>query len=799
MSRRWPFLIPLMFMTAGLTLSALTGRFCDIFTVASAFTCLLLACFLRNSLLHSFLNPLFFFLWGLYALQPWLSPETSPHSIRNKVSDSPISIEGLVSTRPSVAPEGSRLAIQVERVISGDHAEAVSGVLMLYVSEGDVLLTRGDRVRFTSRVLVPRRLGLPGEFDYSRYLALQGVSATSRVTSQDEIVLIRGAAADSLQRSIDTKARLLGDAIRRSIPDERVSSILTALLVGDQRRVPRDLADAYTRAGVNHILSISGFHVGIIAAFITLLVIWFLTRFEYPALRWNVRRAAVLTAVPVMVAYLFLTGNAPATARSVIMLTMFAAALFAERERDSINILLLAAFLLIALNPPTLFDVSYQLSFISLWGILVAVPLIMKYTATMNNNWLRSISQFVAVSAAASFVTMLPVLYIFKVASINGILTNFLIVPLLGYGAVLTGFIALPLVMLLPSIAHLLLWPAALLVSVSNQFVVWCTSMPVLRFYGITGWDMLFFMLFMTCMTFLRGRLPLLVSGVLIPVCAVVLHISTATATDGRLHITMLSVGQAESILVRLPDGSTMLVDGGGYLFDTGQDFGQRLLAPALGALHIGRIDRMVSTHNHPDHSGGLPFIIKNLSVGEFWSSAEVSVDTRRELNMKQVLQRTVSAGDIITLPGSVVLTVLSPATEHAGRAPADGDESLINEQSLVFRLTYGAFSMIFCADAGFAAEKRMLEARHELKSTVIKIGHHGSRHSTSDKFIELVRPELALISAGAGNRFGLPSVRTTELLKSKGIPLYRTDLDGTIELITDGVSWSVSTPYKPE
>jgi len=797
MSRRWPFLIPFLFMTAGMVLSALSGQYCDITYVLAVFSCLLLACFLPYSWLFSACTALFFFLWGLCALHPWLTPETSPYSIRTTVSDSPITIEGVISARPSVAPDGSRLTVQVERIFRGERADTASGFLLLYVSEGDVSLTRGDRIRFISRVSVPRKLGLPGEFDYSRYLAFQGISATCRVASQSEIVLIRAAAVESLQRTIDRFARFLGDAIRRAIPDVRVSSVLTALLIGDQRRIPHDLADAYTRAGVNHILSISGFHVGIVAAFITLLVVWFLTRFEYPALRWNVRRIAVLIAVPAMVAYLLLSGNAPATARSVIMLTVFAVALFAERERDSINTLLLAAFLLVAINPPTLFDVSFQLSFLSLWGILVAVPLIMKYTVNISYLLLRSMIQFVAVSVAASCVTLLPVLFIFKVASLNGILTNFLIVPLLGYGAVLTGFIALPFMLLLPSCAPLLLWPAASLVAISNQVVMWCTSLPVLTFHGITGWDMFFFLLFMTCMTFVRNRCMVTVLGVALPACAVIFHVYAATATDGRLHITMLSVGQAESMLVRLPDGSTLLVDGGGYLHDTGHDFGQRVLAPALGALHAGRIDRMIATHDHPDHSGGLPFIIKNFAIGEFWSGSDVSAAVRRELVEKRVPQRVLAAGDVLKLPGPVIITVLSPA--KSVQTPADSDESSVNEQSLVFRLSYGAFSTIFCADAGFEAEQRMLAGRHDLQSTVLKVGHHGSRFSTSEEFIERVRPGLALISAGAGNRFGLPSSRTVDLLRSKEIPTCRTDRDGTIEVVTDGVSWSVSTPYKPE
>jgi competence protein ComEC len=797
MIRRWPFLIPFLFMTAGLAVSAFSGMYCETAVLPAAFLCLLLSSVQPKPGLFSVCSALLFFLWGLCALQPWLSPEISPHSIQSKSSNNPITIEGVISARPSVTPDGSRLTVEVERIIEGEQAEAVSGLLLLSIEEGDVVIARGDRIRFVTRISVPRRLGLPGEFDYSRYLALQGIAATGRVASQGDIVLIRAAAVESMLRTSDRIARILGDSIRTSIPDERISSVLTALLIGDQRRIPRDLADAYTRAGVNHILSISGFHIGIVAAFITVTIIWFLTRFEYPALHWNIRRNAVLIAVPAMLGYLFLSGNAPATARSVIMLSVFALALFAERERDAINTLLFAAFFLVAINPPTLFDVSFQLSFIALWGILIAVPLIMRCTGTVTSPWFLGFVQFMSASVAASLVTILPVLYIFKVATVNGIVTNLLVVPLLGYGAVLSGFIALPLIMLFPTVASLLLWPAATLVTISNQFILWCASLPVLTFHGITTWDMFFFLLFMTAMTFLTSRILLLAASVLMPLSAVVIHLCTATESDHRLHITMLSVGQAESLLVQLPDGSTLLVDGGGYLHDTGHDFGQRVLAPALGALHVGRIDTMISTHDHPDHSGGLPFIIRNMPVGEFWSGPDMSPEMQRELNSRGVSKRTVIAGDVITLPGPVVITVLSPSMSVHGET--GNDELSVNEQSLVFRLSYGKFSMLFCADAGFEAERQMLARQYAIKSTVIKVGHHGSRFSTSTEFIERIQPGLALISAGKGNRFGLPSKQTLDLLNSKGVPVFRTDRDGTIELVTDGVSWSVSTPFKPE
>jgi competence protein ComEC len=670
--------------------------------------------------------------------------------------------------------------------------------MQLYIADGDVTLVRGDRIRFITRITIPHRLGLPGEFDFPRYLAFQGIAVTGRVATQDEIVLIRSSAKDSFLRRADLLARHLGDFIRTSAPDADVSAVLTALLLGDQKRIPADLADAYTRSGVNHILSVSGFHVGIIAYFIIMLALLIVTRSEILALRFNLRRFVLLLTVPVMLIYLLLTGSAPATARSVIMLTVFVMALCAERETEPINALLLSAFMLVAIHPPTLFDVSFQLSFLALWGIIVIVPLFMDRFDSVKSNWLRTLIQFVLVSCAATFATIVPVLYIFNQASLNGILTNFLIVPLLGYGAVLTGFCAMPFVYLYKPIAHLLLWIAGKLVALSNWLIGLFAALPVVHFYGISSLDLLLFVLGMCVLTFLTSRkIKIYIFGAL-PCIAVLIHICSPSKADGRLHVTMLSVGQAESLLLRLPDGTNVLVDGGGYLHENGRDFGERTLVPALFKLGVRRIDHLILTHSHPDHIGGLNFVVRRIPIGQFWESAAGGSGKEYELlkatiYSKQIPVRQLSTDESIALSAGVNLRVLSPHTNTAA-----SDDMGMNEDSLVFRLAYRSFSMLFMADAGFPAEERIMAGGGNLKSAVLKVGHHGSHYSSSEAFLKQVAPSVALISAGKGNSFGLPSSRTLARLSQQGIKVFRTDQDGTIELVSDGTTWDISTPFRP-
>ena len=801
MLRQRPLLIPFLALAAGLTVADVSSFLLPLPVAAAALCCLALSVCIRNRLPLDLLTFLFFFAWGLYALTPWKSPQLPAGEISHYAGPTAAIVEGIVVSRPSATPTGSSFVMGVERVFKEHSVAASCGNLLIHVPAGDVALTRGDRVRLETRVIVPQKLGLPGEFDYPRYLSYQGISAIGRVASAGEIVLMRGAAEDSLPRRIDLVAKRLGDFIRATIPDGDVSSVLTALLLGDMKHIPKSLNQAYTDAGVNHILSISGFHVGIIACFIAMAALFCATRSEFLALRFNLRRSVLLLAVPVMILYLVLTGTAPATARSVVMLAAFVLALYIERESDPVNALLISAFLLVALNPPSLFEISFQLSFLALWGIVIMVPAVAERIKGVEKPWQRNLILFTAASCAASLATAVPVLFYFNQASLNGILANFAIGPLLGYGAVLIGFCALPFVFIYAPLASSLLWLAGKLTAIANALVVVLAKLPLLHYHGINRLDLLVLVAAMSTLTFIHNRRLKIALCALLPLAAVSAHVAAPSPDDGRLHITMLSVGQGEALLLRLPDGTTLLVDGGGYLHDNGTDFGERTLAPALFKLGVKRIDRMVLTHSHPDHVGGLPYVARTFPVGEFWEAAPGGRGEQYEqlcsiLAAKKVPRRLLSAGDVLRPGGSVALEVLWPLPPGAGAARST-DEAALNDESLVFRLGNGRFAMLFTADAGAIVEERLLADGADVSAAVLKVGHHRSRYATSRAFLERVAPRAALISAGSNN-FGLPSAATLGLLRRHRLTTYRTDQDGTIEVVSDGSTWNILVPCRP-
>jgi competence protein ComEC len=247
---------------------------------------------------------------------------------------------------------------------------------------------------------------------------------------------------------------------------------------------------------------------------------------------------------------------------------------------------------------------------------------------------------------------------------------------------------------------------------------------------------------------------------------------------NGDLRVNFIDVGNGDSMIVEAPDGMRILIDGGG--FHTGDfDVGKSVLSPILLSKKILTLDYVISTHPHGDHLGGIPailrdFRVKNFSTGSYFISREKFVDLMIILKEKEIPITTWKRGDRIILENGARISVLNPG-------PETGIEDL-NNASLAMIMEYDNFSIFFTGDIGSDIEEKLILARNDLRADVIKIPHHGSRHSNSYEFLAAVQPKIAVLSVGRGIP-GIPSHEALKRYDSFSIPVLRTDINGMIRV----------------
>ena len=785
-----PLLVPLASLIAGMVLADLLDWIPPEWGLIALLPTTLAACFVKSRFPFFLSLSLLFLFWGSLSLRPFLRPaEPFPGSD----GQTPVLIQGVLYRRPEgTSSGGGKVYLQAERIGDAAADTAVRGRLLVYVKQGRAELATGDRVLFSARIRRPRSYGLPGEMDQARRLAYQGIFATAFVVEAEDLLLL--GTGEGWRHRVDLLAASLGRQITRCEPGPE-GGVLKALLLGDKGDVPEQLQDAYARAGVNHILSISGFHVGIV--FLSLFHALYLAArcCEPLALRPNLKQALLLATLPVVVFYLFLSGEAPATVRSVLMISGVVVALYLKREVDPVNSVMLAACAILFVAPETLFELSFQLSFLAIWGLVVlAPPMAAPFTgAGRGARWLLLL---MAASAAAVLATLVPVAYHFQRVSLVGIAANLVIVPLMGYGAVVAGFASLPLGVVAGPPGEALLHLAAFLVRLSDQAILYLARAPVLTGYLPGRLDILLACLVLCAMTLLPGGLKRTAVLLCLFLLLTVRAMPGAAAGDGMLRLYFLSVGQGDAALARLPDGKWMLVDGGGNATDVVSRVGPRLLLPALRRLGARRVDYLVLSHEHPDHLQGVLHVAAHYDVGEFWESGVPSA-AREYRQLKWVLAsrgvpvRTVNAA---LAPFKVGGAVVQPLWPLKPEAPASGDA---NDGSLVFRLCHGKGSVLFTGDLGEKGEMELLARGALQPATILKVAHHGSRYSSCDGFLAAVSPKAAVVSAGYGNSFRLPAASTLDRLQRRGARVYRTDMEGSVEAVLRGDgTFAVSAPW---
>lgn len=671
----------------------------------------------------------------------------------------------------------------------------------------DRMVLEGDRVRCRAKWRLPAGSVNPGGFDYAAYLDRQGIDAVATVTGAEAVQVFESGYASAWWRpwnQFDRWRSQIRAAAIRSIPQPALGFYL-GIIIGDRGYLDPELRDRFMVTGTVHLLSISGSHLGLIGlltfgmirqAILLLPAAWLLN-----LSRWitPTRIAAVGTMVP-MTGYACLAGAELATLRSLLMAIMAMAAVWLGHERRMFHAVSIAAALILLHDPQAIFDISFQLSFLSVLAIAAWLAWSTESgqrgeqvpdNPSMVTSVLKWGKDSVALSLAITVTTIPLVAWYFNQLPWLGVFTNLFAVPL-------TGLILVP-IGLLAALGHLAVGGEVLPLAAPVQWLLemfdacvrvlatipggeWHVAAPslpaVLLFYGS---------LVLLC---LRWRHTVLrIGAALVAVVTLCWWIwSPRTMLDGdRFRVTFLDVGQGDSAVVELPNGEVVLIDAGATYERF--DMGRGVVAPYLWNRGIRTVDHAIGTHLQLDHVGGLAWVVGHVTVKQFWGSGETREEgfaqrLRLALNQRGLTEQAVREGQVIAEGGGCRLHALNPSgnTEVEGPLRAlQKSGTRLNNQSIVVHLGCGPHSVLFTADVEREGLAQMARVKPRGSVDVLKVPHHGALSSQHREWLASVDPTFAVISVGRHNPYGHPAPAVLESYVAEGARVFRTDRDGAV------------------
>ena len=682
---------------------------------------------------------------------------------------------------PAVLTDESRTARFAGTVAGDVRAEDDGGASFAFALERGIVVrarVRDDRVVPGERLVVRGRLEPfdeprnPGE-PSRRAIALGEGLAGELIGNA---IVARAPPDPRDARTWAPRARAWLSARLRAAIREPEATVIAGALWGERGTLPPELREDFQATGTVHVLVTAGLHLGVIAT----LVGWMLRQLQTP------RAARSLAAIPCVIAYAWFSGAHLPSQRAAVMVTVVLLARAYGARTISWNSLALAALVVAALWPASVTTVSFALSF----SCLAAIGLFASRIDHALERW--KVPEKAREPLALTVATQIGVWPLsaatFGVVAPYAIVANAVVVPATGV-AMIAGIAALATASV-PLIGRAVATFATYDVDAVLRVVASVAALPGARVWvapppalAIVAYDAAA----LAAAALLPAR-PRTAVAVLAVASAGVLA-STLRLPHGKLTVTMLDVGQGDAIVVRTPRGRVVLIDSGGRLErGPGRDggspaelVGERIVLAYLKRQGIRRVDLLVNTHPHGDHVGGFAPILRELGVGAVADSGQsyggrAFSDGMREAARHRTPVHVARCGDRWESGDGVTLSVLSPC----GALFADGGND-VNENSIVVMLAYRGFRMLFMGDAGFQAERRLLESGADIRADVLKVGHHGSAYSSAPRFIDAVRPRYALISAGRHNLFGHPATGTLTTLGGAGAIVYRTDRCGAV------------------
>ena len=690
---------------------------------------------------------------------------------KNIKEDDEISIIGTIVSDPQEKEYKTKYILKIDTINSNKKYKNTK--VILYTKKGKETLKYGDKIELVGNFKLAQERRNPGGFDYRFYLKtkkIYGIVTTKNTKKlKENNVNIISMIANKTANVIKNQSKKL--------LKNKEACLLIGLLIGDTDEIDEETKEDFRNSNLTHMLAVSGLHV----SYVLLGVNYIITKVKIH------KKLSKIIVMLLILFFILVTGATPSVLRAGTMTIYLIIGGIFYRRISVFSSLNLSLLVIIIMNPYCLFDVGLQLSYAGTIGIVYLYPIIKEKIYNKANSILITIS--------ANIVIIPIMLYNFNTISLTFFISNLLAGPIIGI-IIILGFSIIIISLIFFPIANIFSKILNLLIILFLNTAKACANLPFSKIFIITP-TLKFIFLYYCLLAFIivkertQIRINIKLKNKVIAILIILVIINPikyfSNIKQSNLKIYFVDVGQGDSTCIVTPKNKVILIDGGGNSKDENYDIGKQTLLPYLLDKKINKIDYCIVSHFDSDHCGGLMYILKNLKVkniiiGKQYEEYENYKEFIKIAKDKKINIRVVEAGEKITIEKNLYIDVLWPINREKMVI-----QNAINNNSLVFKLRYINFAMLFTGDIEEITEKEILDNYKEntefLKSTILKVAHHGSKTSSTKEFINIVKPKYAVIGVGKDNKFGHPSNVTIENLKTINTEIYRTDEMGEISI----------------
>ena len=707
-------------------------------------------------------------------------------------------VEGILRADASPSAGGVSLSVAAERPGAGGLLVTVVGAL---APPRMPEWRAGRRVRFPAQLRRPSRYLNAGVADFERALARRGTTLVGSVKSGALVeVLARARWYDEwLGAARHVARKAIADAVARW--SAQSGAIVAAIVIGDRAGLDDEVQRRLQEAGTYHVIAISGGNIAILAG----LLVGLFRR------AGRLGRAAMLASMAVLIVYARFVGGGASVDRATLMAVVYFGARAIDQRSPPLNTLAVAAAILAAVEPLSVVESAFLLTFGATFAILAVIPASAapeRSFAAAARSTLRAMFR----ASVAAELMLFPIgALAFSRVTVAGLALNFVAIPLMAV-AQIAGMAVVPAALASSTLASSLGWVAHLgatalvrsadLVSLA-PVVTWRVAPPhaaAVALYYVAGavcwalWHRRFVGIASQEAAFPRNARRLSSAAAVAAAAWILFTPATLLASrgDGRLHVRFLDVGQGDAMFIVFPRGQTMAVDAGGLTASASFDIGARVVAPVIRRAGFRRLDYFVLTHGDPDHIGGAASLLEEFRPREVWEG--IPVPRFEPLTRLRVAAQAQGARWANVYANS---RIAIDDVEVVARHPKIADwerQKVRNDDSLVLELRWRDVSVLLTGDIGRAVEREIAPDIPGARLRVVKVAHHGSLTSSTADFVTTLNPQIAVVSAGRSNHFGHPVPEVLERYRAVGAEIFRTNRDGEVRLVTDGYAIDLRT-----